>query len=114
MANFKRIVKANDYFGNESTFGIIWETVCMTCTFAVGIDFNDTNELSIFYVYNMGRDDIYDCLNTLFINVYQQHGYSYEEKIKKEMAEKIKEVLTARVKAGMITVEQIERWVKNG
>ena len=57
MANFKRIVKANDYFGNESTFGIIWETVCMTCTFAVGIDFNDTNELQLKNTYFISETD---------------------------------------------------------
>ena len=30
-------IRTEDYFGEPADFEIIWETVCMTCTFAVGI-----------------------------------------------------------------------------
>lgn len=111
---YKRIIDTKDYLGNDSTFSIIWETVFMSCTFAVGIDFNDPDEMSIFYVYHMFEKDHYECLDTLFINVYEKYGYSYIEKIKKEMAKKTKEVLIARLKAGLITLDKIEKWAKYG
>ena len=107
-----RFIRTEDFFGEPADFEIIWETVCMTCTFAVGIQTDRRNELSIFHVTNMGKDDIYTCLNTLFLDVYEQHHLSVEEKVKKEMKEVITRVLTARVKAGIITIEQIERWAK--
>lgn len=108
-----RVIRTADFFDETADFEIIWETVCMTCTFAVGIQIDKRNELSIFHVTNMGGDDIYTCLDTCFINIYKQYNFSIEEKVKKEMAKVITRVLTARVKAGIITVEQIERWAKN-
>ena len=108
-----RTIKATDFFNEPADFEIIWETVCMTCTFAVGIQTDKRNELSIFYVTNMGGKDIYTCLNTYFLDIYEKYNLNIEERVKKEMKEVIKKVLTTRVKAGMITVEQIERWAKN-
>ena len=96
-----RTIRTKDFFGKSANFEIIWETVCMTCTFAVGIQ------------TNMGGNDIYTILDTGFLDVYQKYGYLVEEKVKKEMKKVIKRVLTARVKSGMITIEQIERWAKN-
>lgn len=107
-----RTVKTRDFFGRPVDFEIVWETVCMTCTFAVGIQTDKRNEFTIFYVTNMGRDDIYTVLDTGFLNVYKKYNYSVEEKVKKEMKKVIKRVLMARLKAGMITIEQIERWAK--
>ena len=52
-------------------------------------------------------------LDTGFLDVYYKYSFSVVEKVKKEMKKVITRVLTARVKAGMITVEQIERWAKN-
>lgn len=108
-----RTIRTGDFFGEPADFEIIWEKVCMTCTFAVGIQTDKRNEFSIFHVTNMGGDDIYTILDTGFLDVYQKYGFSVEEKVKKEMAKVITRVLTARVKAGMITIEQIERWAQN-
>ena len=106
-----RTIRAEGFF-EPADFEIIWETVCMTCTFAVGIQTDKRNEFSIFYVTNMGGKDIYHILDTGFLDVYYKNNFSVEEKVKEEMKKVITEVLTARVKAGMITVEQIKRWVK--
>ena len=108
-----RTIRTGDFFGEPADFEIIWETVCMTCTFAVGIQTDKHNELSIFHVASMGGKDIYICLNTYFLDVCKQYNLSIEKGIKEEMQKVITRVLTARVKAGMITVEQIERWAKN-
>ena len=107
-----KTIRTEDFFGKPANFEIIWTTVCMTCTFAVGIQTDKCNELSIFYVTNMGGKDIYTCLDTIFLNIYKQYNLSVEEKVKKEMKKVITKVLTARLEAGMITVEQIERWAK--
>lgn len=108
-----RTIRTKDYFGVSHNFEIIWETVCMTCTFAVGIQTDKRNEISIFHVTNIGGDDIYTILDTGFFNIYKNYNFYIEEKVKRAMKKVIKRVLTARVKAGMITVEQIERWAKN-
>jgi hypothetical protein len=112
MINHK-IIQTNDFFGEPANFEIIWETVKMTCTFAVGIQTDKRNEFSIFHVTNLGGDDIYTVLDTGFLDVYQKYGFSVEEKVKKEMAKVITRVLTARFKAGQITIKQIERWAEN-
>lgn len=112
MINHK-IIQTNDFFGEPANFEIIWETVKMTCTFAVGIQTDKRNEFSIFHVTNLGGNDIYTVLDTGFLDVYQKYGFSVEEKVKKEMAKVITRVLTARFKAGQITIEQIERWAEN-
>lgn len=112
MVNHK-IIRTNDFFGQPANFEIIWTTVCMTCTFAVGIQTDKRNEFTIFHVIGMGGNDIYTVLDTGFLDVYQKYGFSVEEKVKKEMAKVITRVLTERVKAGIITVEQIERWAEN-
>lgn len=112
MTNHKNIW-TYDFFGKPANFEIIWETVCLTCTFAVGIQTDKRNEFTIFHVINMGDNDIYIVLDTGFLDVYQKYGLSVEEKVKKEMAKVITRVLTEKVKDGIITVEQIERWAKN-
>ena len=112
MINHK-IIRTGDFFGEPANFEIIWETVKMTCTFAVGIQTDKRNEFSIFHVTNFGGNDIYTVLDTGFLDVYQKYGFSVEEKVKKEMAKVITQVLTARFKAGQITIEQIERWAEN-
>lgn len=111
--NIKRIIRTEDYFGDPADFAIIWETVCMTCTFAVGFQIDKRNEVSIFHVTSMGGKDIYTCLDTCFLDIYNQYNFSIEEKVKREMKKVITRVLTARLKAGMITMEQIERWAEN-
>lgn len=106
-----KTIRAEGFF-EPADFEIIWETVCMTCTFAVGIQTDKRNEFSIFYVTNMDGKDIYHILDTGFLDVYYKNNFSVEEKVKEEMKKVITEVLTAKIKAGMITVEQIKRWVK--
>ena len=105
-----RTIRTEDFFGEPADFEIIWETVCMTCTFAVGIQTDRRNEFSIFHVTNMGEKDIYHILDTGFLEVYDKYNFSVVEKVQKEMKKVITRVLTARLKAGMITVEQIEHW----
>lgn len=107
-----RTIRTEDFFGEPADFEIIWETVCMTCTFAVGIQTDKRNEFTIFHVTNRGGKDVYTVLDTGFLDVYYKYSFSVEAKVKKEMKKVITKVLTARVKAGMITVEQIERWSK--
>ena len=108
-----KFIKTNNVFGTPVEFEIVWMTVCLTCTFAVGIQTDKHNELTIFHVTNMGGNDIYTSLDTVFLEDYYNNSFSLVEKVKKEMKKVIKRVLTARVKCGMITVEQIERWSKN-
>lgn len=107
-----KVIRTKDFFGADADFEIIWETVCMTCTFAVGIQTDKRNELSIFHVTNMGGADRYTVLDTCFLDIYKKYNYSIEEKVKKEMVKVITKVLTARAKAGMITIEQIKGWAK--
>ena len=107
-----RTIRTEDFFGKPADFEIIWETVCLTCTFAVGIQTDRRNEFSIFHVTNMGEKDIYHILDTGFLDIYSKYNFSVEEKVKIEMQKVITRVLTARIKACMITVEQIERWTK--
>lgn len=108
-----KIIQTNDFFGKPAKFEIIWTIYRMTCTFAVGIQTDKRNEFSIFHVTSMGGKDIYHILDTGFLDVYQKYGFSVEEKVKKEMVKVITRVLTARVKAGMITIEQIKKWAEN-
>ena len=108
-----KIIRTEDFFGEPADFEIIWETVFMTCTFAVGIQTDKRNEFSIFHVTSMNGKDIYHILDTGFLDIYYRYGFSVEAKVKKEMQKVITRVLTARAEAGMITVEQIERWAKN-
>lgn len=107
-----KTIRTEDFFGESADFEIIWETVCMTCTFAVGIQTDKRDEFSIFHVTSMNGEDIYHILDTCFLDDYYKHGFSLVEKVKKEMKKVITRVLTARAKAGMITIEQIERWAK--
>ena len=108
-----RTIRTEDFFGKLANFEILWETVCMTCTFAVGIQTDKPNELSIMYVTSMDGKDIYDILETVFLEDYYNDSLSLIEEVKKEMKRVIIKVLTARVKAGMITIEQIRKWAVN-
>ena len=74
-----RTIRTEDFFGEPADFEIIWETVCMTCTFAVGIQTDKRNEFSIFHVTNMGGKDIYTVLDTGFLDVYQKYGFKWGE-----------------------------------
>lgn len=106
-----KIIRSEDFFGNISTFIICYETSVLHEWFAVGVDTADMDEVSIFHVTNDGRKDNYRILDTCFWNVYQKYGYSFEDKFKKEIVKVLKDVLTKRVSCGMLTVEQIKRWL---
>ena len=108
-----RTIRTEDFFEEPADFEIIWATVCMTCTFAVGIQTDKRNEFSIFHVTNMGGKDIYHILDTGFLDVYQKYNFSVVDKVQEEMKKVITRVLTARLKAGMITVKQIENWARS-
>lgn len=108
-----KIISANDYFGKLADFVILWETVSMSCTFAVGVQTDKRNELSIFHVIHYNGRDNYFILDTCFIDVYQKYGFSLEEKVKKEMKKVIIKVLTARVKAGILSLETIMKWARH-
>lgn len=105
-----KYIKTWDYFGTEKLFIICFETLVLHETFAIGIDTTEPNEVSIFHVTNDGRKDNYTCLDTCFWDVYEKYHFSFEEKFKKEIKIILKRVLTTRIKSGMITIEQIERW----
>jgi hypothetical protein len=107
-----KIIRTEDFFGAPADFEIIWETVCLTCTFAVGIQTDKRNELSIFHVTSMGGNDIYTGLDTVFLEDYYNDSFSLVKKVQKEMKKVITRVLTARIEAGMLTIEQVERWAK--
>ena len=104
-----KTIRTKDFFGEPADFEIIWETVCMTFTFAVGIQTDRQNEFSIFRVTNMDGKDIYHTLDTGFLDVYYKYDFSVVEKVKKEMKKVITRVLTTQLKSGTITIEQIEK-----
>lgn len=108
-----RTIKAEDFFGELVDFEIIWETVCLTCTFAVGIQADKRDEFSIFHVTNIDGKDIYHILETGFLDDYYKYSFPVVEKVKKEMKRVIAKVLTTRVEAGMITIEQIKKWAEH-
>lgn len=108
-----RVIQAKDYLGKEAMYAICFETIILHETFAVGIDTQDRGEVSIFHVVNDGRKDNYECLDTCFWDIYLKYNLSFEKKFKKEITQVLKRVLRNRVEAGLITVEQIQKWVKN-
>lgn len=111
----RKIFFARDWDKVGRNYYEIYTTVCMGYTFTVGKGIERDPNFSIFYVTNDGQHDHYEILN-----VYITAGDTIEDTqkgvltvLKKEMQEVITKALTTRVKAGMITVEQIERWAKN-
>jgi len=111
----RKIFFARDWDKIGRNYYEIYTTVCMGYTFTVGKGIEKDPNFSIFHVTNDGQHDHYEILN-----VYITAGDTIEDTqkgvltvLKKEMQEVITKALTTRVKAGMITVEQIERWAKN-
>lgn len=111
----RKIFFARDWDKVGRNYYEIYTTVCMGYTFTVGKGIEKDPNFSIFHVTNDGQHDHYEILN-----VYITAGDTIEDTqkgvltvLKKEMQEVITKALTTRVKAGMITVEQIERWAKN-
>ena len=113
---FKRIISAKDSAGRDTDFGIIWETVFMTCTFSLGINLKFSNFLTFFYVSNDGIKDNYQLLKYFYIPAYVNGAFpvdSIMNAIKLAMADKVSNILTARCKVGLITIEQIKKWKEN-
>ena len=106
-----KTVWAKDFFRDYKYFNICFETTIMNEKFAVGVDTTKPNEVSIFYVMSGCGDDVYYCLNTCFWDIFEKYHFSFEEKLKKEIAKVLKDILTSKVKAGKMTIEQIERMV---
>lgn len=111
----RKIFFARDWDKIGRNYYEIYTTVCMGYTFTVGKGIEKDPNFSIFHVTNDGQHDHYEILN-----VYITAGDTIEDTqkgvltvLKKEMQEVITKALTTKVKAGMITVEQIERWAKN-
>ena len=107
---------AKDWIKGGRIYSEIYTTVCLGYTFTVGkgIEKKD-RDFSIFYVTNDGQQDHYELLD-----VYLTAGDTLEEiqkgvlaTLKREMKRVITKGLTTRVKSGMLTIEQIERWVKD-
>lgn len=111
----RKIFFARDWNKVGRNYYEIYTTVCMGYTFTVGKGIERDPNFSIFYVTNDGQHDHYEILD-----VYITAGDTLEDTqkgvltvLKREMKRVIKRGLTARVKSGMITVEQIERWAQN-
>ena len=110
----RKIFFAKDLDNVGKNYYEIYTTVCMGYTFTVGKGIEKDPNFSIFYVTNDGQHDHYEILD-----VYITAGDTVEDTqkgvltlLKREMKRVIKKGLTARVKSGMITVEQIERLAK--
>lgn len=110
----RKIFFARDWDKIGRNYYEIYTTVCMGYTFTVGKGIEKDPNFSIFHVTNDGQHDHYEILN-----VYITAGDTLEEiqkgvltVLKREMKRVIKRGLTTRVKSGMLTVEQIERWTK--
>lgn len=108
-----KIIKTNDFFGTPADFAIVWSTVCLTCTFAIGIQLDCPDEFTIFHVTSFHGKDEYTVLDTCFYSIFERYNYSIEEKVKKEMEKVITRVLTTRIAANMLTVEQVINWSEN-
>lgn len=116
----KKIFLARDDIGwgaQMRNFQEIYSTVCMTCTFAVGVDIENRNRVGIFYVTNDGIRDHYEMKASVNINPAggispEIMGRMVQNELKDVMRITIKRVLTTRLKSGMITIEQIEKIAK--
>lgn len=109
----RKIFFARDWDKVGRNYYEIYTTVCMGYTFTVGKGIERDPNFSIFYVTNDGQHDHYEILN-----VYITAGDTLEDTqkgvlttLKREMKRVIQRGLTTRVKSGMLTIEQIERWV---
>ena len=89
-----KMVITNDFFGEIKGFIICFETTILKEEFAIGVDTTDPNEISIFHKNISSYGVRYDCLDTLFYNVYEKYNYSYEEAFKKTIKKWFKKQLT--------------------
>lgn len=103
----RKIIHAKDYFGKDTSFIIVYETVCMNYTFAIGLDINKPNEFSFFEVCHYLKDNYY-ILDTGFLDVYKKYNYSIMESFEKKIKELITERLTKKYECGKMTLLEIE------
>ena len=111
-----KVITALNSFKEVRDFNIIWEKFCaclFNYTFALGVDSEDTNEMTLFIVYGMDGKDQYKALDTYFLPDYQGNSNLLLEYIKGAMVTYLKSALTARIYHRLLTVEEIEKMVKN-
>ena len=103
---------AKGWNGQMQNFKTVFITFCMNYTFVVGQPL-ESKDFAIFWVWNDGERDKYEILDQLIITneTAEEATQKVEITLKKEMKAKVKKLLTARLKSGMITIEQIERMV---
>ena len=111
-----KVVIALDAFGKTRDFNIIWEKSCaclFNYTFALGIDSEDVNEMTLFIVHGTDDRDMYEALDTYHLSDYQGKSDQLLEYIKVAMANRLKSALMTRVSGNLLTIEQVERMARN-
>ena len=110
-----KIFFARDWNKVGRNYYEIYTTVCMGYTFTVGKGIEKDPNFSIFYVTNDGKYDHYEILD-----VYITAGDTVEQIqkgvlsiLQREMKRVITKGLTARVKSGMLTIEQVKKMAYN-
>lgn len=108
----RKIFFARDWDGDGKNYYEIYTTVCLGYTFAVGQGIEKDPNFSIFRVTNDGQHDKYEILD-----VYITAGDTVERVqkgvvalLQKEMKREIKKGIMTRIKSGILTVEQVEKW----
>lgn len=110
-----KIFFARDWNRIGRNYYEIYTTICMGYTFTVGKGIEKDPNFSIFHVTNDGKYDHYEILD-----VYITAGDTVEQIqkgvlsiLQKEMKRVITKGLTARVKSGMLTIEQVKKMAYN-
>jgi len=110
-----KVITASNFFEEVRDFNIIWEKFCaclFNYTFALGVDSEDANEMTLFRVYGMDGEDKYEALDTYFLSDYQGNSNQLLEYIKGAMVTYLKSALTARIYHHLLTIEEIEKMVR--
>lgn len=108
----RKIFFARDWDGDGKNYYEIYTTVCLGYTFVVGQGIEKDPNFSIFRVTNNGQHDKYEILD-----VYITAGDTVEQVqkgvvalLQREMKREIKKGIMTRIKSGILTVEQVEKW----
>ena len=110
------VVIALNAFGEIKGFNIIWAESCaclFNYTFALGVDSQDVNEMTLFIVHGTDDRDMYEALDTYHLSDYQGNSNRLLEYIKVAMANRLKSALMTRVSGNLLTIEQVERMARN-
>lgn len=108
----RKIFFARDWNGVGKNYFEIYTTVCLGYTFAVGQGIERDPNFSIFSVTNDGKYDQYKILDEYITasDTVEQVQKGVVALLQREMKREIKRCLMARIKSGMLTVEQVEKW----